>query len=775
MIPATISAALLVAALPNPPTERQPAQVLALVLKGRPTGLVGEFVQCDDQLCAMPDQWTTLGLVLPRDFAASALPVPMSALPGVKGRINQAAQLIYIDAELAALRPVEIGDTSSPVQPPLARSGLGAVVNYDLLSTYSKSNSSVAGLIGVRAFSSFGLLENSAVVTLGNGHTSVRRINTAYTYADPDRLLRVRIGDIVTGALGWTRAIRLGGIQLGSDFNLRPDLVTYPLPGLRSSTLVPATVSLVANGILQSTTDIQPGPFLVHVMPVISGVGEAVVTTQDELGRQFTINLPFYASRELLSPGLTSFALDAGLVRETDGLNTDRYAQWAANGSARHGVASWLTIEGHGETTKGLGLLGIGAVGRIGALGILNLSASGSTQGGRAGRVGTSGYGASLSVQRVTRRYTFNISAIRNSSGFRDIAATRGFALAKSTLDASFGYQTDHWGVVGVSYVSREDYPSTDWHNQAIDPEQQGSRYRIVNFNYNIRSARFGTLYASGFRDFGNSRGYGLSLACSFALGSYTSASVGGLVNNGRPAFTATVAKNAQAPGDVGYRLQDNEGSFARRTVAVEYLRSTGRFTAEVEQSSSGIFARVGTRGAFAIIDGAVFASDSINDSFAVVRTGNVGNIPVQYENRPIGTTDARGRLLVPSLLSYQNNRLSLDTSRLPPDVVVGQSFTVVRPRDGTGIMVAFAVKKVRAAVVQLRDTAGRSIPIGSLVQIGEGDPQPVGYGGEAYLQELAPSNLLKVTKPDGSVCSATVAYRATVGDIPTIGPVSCR
>ncbi len=78
-----------------------------------------------------------------------------------------------------------------------------------------------------------------------------------------------------------------------------------------------------------------------------------------------------------------------------------------------------------------------------------------------------------------------------------------------------------------------------------------------------------------------------------------------------------------------------------------------------------------------------------------MVSTGNVAGVPVLYENRPIGTTDSSGKLLVPSLLSYQNNRLTVDSTRLPADIDVGQTSVVVRPPDRSGVTVKFAIKKV--------------------------------------------------------------------------------
>jgi outer membrane usher protein len=146
----------------------------------------------------------------------------------------------------------------------------------------------------------------------------------------------------------------------------------------------------------------------------------------------------------------------------------------------------------------------------------------------------------------------------------------------------------------------------------------------------------------------------------------------------------------------------------------------------------------------------------------------------VLYENRLIGVTDKSGRLLAPSLLSYQNNRLALETARLPPDIEVGQTFAVVRPPDGSGIVVDFHVEKVQGALVTLHDAQSRPVPLSSSVQVAGEAAQPVGYDGEVYLKRLQPTNRLVVTQPDGSICIAHLEYIAVIGDIPLIGPVPC-
>lgn len=49
-----------------------------------------------------------------------------------------------------------------------------------------------------------------------------------------------------------------------------------------------------------------------------------------------------------------------------------------------------------------------------------------------------------------------------------------------------------------------------------------------------------------------------------------------------------------------------------------------------------------GLTGSLVVMNRSVYASNMINDAFALVSTNGFSNIPVSYENQLIGTTNAR-------------------------------------------------------------------------------------------------------------------------------------
>ncbi|WP_379716967.1 hypothetical protein [Massilia jejuensis] len=108
---------------------------------------------------------------------------------------------------------------------------------------------SIAALNELRYFDARGLFSTGGVATLhGTGRRYLRHDST-WSWADPAALASLRVGDLVNRSFSWTRSLRMAGVEWRNNFELRPDLVTYPVAGLKGSAVVPSSVSLFVNGI----------------------------------------------------------------------------------------------------------------------------------------------------------------------------------------------------------------------------------------------------------------------------------------------------------------------------------------------------------------------------------------------------------------------------------------------------------------------------------------------------------------------------------------------
>ncbi|MCB4823542.1 fimbria/pilus outer membrane usher protein [Roseicella aerolata] len=778
---------LALAFLPFPVQGAERRLQLEVRINGRPTGLVGEFVERAGALFARGRELRELGVEAPEDDAL----VPLASIPGLGATLDPLTQVLEVSADPAALRRTSLNGRGGRTLPPLTPTDWGIVLNYDTLGTFGTETT---GFVQneQRLLGPYGTLSNSALSRFGvrAPDQDYVRLDSNWSYADPDQDRNWRLGDLVTGAVGWSRAIRLGGGQVASDFNMRPDLVRFGSPSFTGLAALPSTVDVLVNGVRQFGSPVPPGPFEIRNLPVVvSGGSEVVVAVRDELGRQTLTTLPFYYSTQLLAEGTTSYSVQAGRVRLGYGIRTTDYVGWAASGSARHGLKQWLTAEGHAEATDGLAMAGGGGAVRLGSFGVASLALAASAGRGaslpreiteRYGVLGkaTTGPGrggqVAFGLQHSTSRYSLTLSGTFASAGFRDTAALFGTSVVRSQLRASVSLPLQRYGSLTLGFIQQRGGVAQATPLGGIPLGLQANN-ALLNLGYSVSLRDDLYFYASGFYDLRGSLGTGIFAGLIFTFGAKDSAGLSYNRQDRSNTYTAQLVRPAVQTGDIGGRLVAELGDVNRQLAEGQYLGPYGRVTAGMDLLDGQPTGRFGLGGSAVIGGGSAFLSDRIFDSFAVVRTGSVPGVPVQYENRPAGTTRRDGRLLVPQLRSFDVNRLSIDPVALPADVEVSSTQQEVRPGDRAGIVVDFGIRRSLGALVRFQLPDGRPVPTGSAVRKEGQPPVPVGGGGRAYLTGLEERNRVAIALPDGTTCQAGFGFTPLPGEIPLIGPVGCE
>jgi len=180
--------------------------------------------------------------------------------------------------------------------------------------------------------------------------------------------------------------------------------------------------------------------------------------------------------------------------------------------------------------------------------------------------------------------------------------------------------------------------------------------------------------------------------------------------------------------------------------------------------------------GSIVLMDNELFAANKINDAFVVISTDGHPDVPVNYENQPVGKTNRNGYLLVSGVSAYYPASYSINTLNLPADTRLKETERRVAIRRHSGFLVDFPMEQERVASVILHDPQGLAIPVGSQVRRASRSTAVVGYDGIAWLENLTDVNPLEVILPEGKRCYATL----TVGANPehklqTFGPLTCR
>ena len=777
---------------------------LEVYINGIPAQMIGSFIAVDGtHLSATPNELEDVGLHIAAAGARDQL-VSLEAIPDLAYTYDEALQRVsfVVDNKLRRAHSFDLSPGAGTHRPP--RADWGSVVNYDLLSSASSGSNlgsitynSTALTLDGRAFSPFGTFEQSGIVDSDSGNGSkFLRLETSFQYSDPVGLTTYRLGDTIGSSLPWTRPTRLGGVQIQNNFGLRPDLVTRPLPTLGGTAAVPSSVDLYINNIRTFSQDIGAGPFNLNNIPTLTGEGNAQLVIRDASGNVSKTTVPFYSSPDMLASGKMDWSVEAGLPRLSYGSGQDSYVGTPiAAVTLRRGIFDGLTVQSHAEGGAGLLNGGIGAVAPVLNKGALSLALSGSTLAGKAGLQSFVAY--------ETKIYglSINLSSQRSFGIFNDLASAtaRLQPISLAQLQTYYGL----FGYVPVNALNASSASNLAIYQNARPPraldrisissplafdrpsslavsfinfnDSSGVKSRIAETTYSrslpFNSSIFGTI----FRNFGTQRNTGFFLGLNVQLNQGISASTGySGGTNGGSISSDLIKPLGTKSGDYGWHLHDSEGASPYRSATLSYRSDYGTINGTAGNNRSVNNGVVELRGSLVAMKDGMFASNWIEDGFAVVRTG-VPDVPVLNENREIGVTDSRGLLLVPSLRSYQTNKVDIDPTNLPVDTELETTREFVAPADRAGISVNFAIKNdSRAAIVSFVDRSGAFLPAGSTGHLQDGAPFIVGYDGEAFIRGLQPDNLADMTVGDGS-CQARFSFVPKAGTQVRIAQVLCQ
>ena len=731
---------------------------LDVTLNGMASGLAA-FSYRDNALWSSPSTLRRLGFAL--DEHANGA-VRLNGLRGVVATYDAARQEARISAPLELLNtPVTVLNRPADTIPQTSVAP-GALLNYDLYATVDRHGASgLSAFTELRAFGRFGVLDSTALASAGNasapGRDALTRLDTTWSLSFPQRMLTLRVGDLLTDALAWTRSTRLGGIQLARDFSLQPYRVTAPLPEFLGSAALPSDIELYVNGMRRYSGQVPSGPFALTTIPNINGAGNAQIVLTDTLGRVTTMDFPLYDTRQLLQKGLADWSAELGVVRSDYGRRSFAYGHdAAASGTWRYGVSDGFTAQAHAETTRGLVQAGVGGALLLGQAGVVSASFARSRDGSRSGSQVSAGY------DWRSDRFNIGLDASRTTGAFRDVAARYGGAAPRATARASLGWNAGALGSFSLGYLHLR------------YPDQDASRYASASWFRPF--GRHLSLSVSANRNLADPDDFTLFAGATFVFGS-TSLSAGAQSDRGRASVVADA--NSPPPGDGGFGwhagVRAGDGQDGGRAEA-EYLGSYGRADGGFYAYGDSGYAYARASGALVAMGGRVFAARHVDASFAVVSTDGIADVPVQLENRPIGRTDAHGMLLVTPLNAYQNNKLSIDPMNLPSSVRIDRVDTIATPPDRAGTLVRFGITPVRAASVIIVDAEGAPVPVGSHARLRghTGDAVLVGFDGMAWFDALDADNIVDVDTGSAH-CSVHFAYVADGEGVPQIGPLTCR
>lgn len=693
---------------------------------------------------------------------------PVGAIPGVQVAFDEVHSAATIAAPASAFQSSSLTLTGVN-RPPMSVSGTGAFFNYVLFGqTGQYTGADVASGYGeLGLFSPLGVLVNTASEQTTEGMSTFVRLGTTFSHDFPDELETLRLGDAISVPGSWAEAVRFGGIQFGTNYGIRPDLVTTPLLAATGTAVVPSTVDVFVNGKAVGSTEVPAGPFVVNQVPALNGSGDVSIVVRNALGQQQVVSVPFYSAAVMLQPGLSLYDVDLGPVRENYGLASDDYGPLFASGTWRHGFSSSLTGEIHAEAVHGgPEAAGIDLAQALDHWAVVTLdlayggqsTTNGIYEGGP--QPASSGVLEQLSIQRVSERLSIILEAQHASAGFRDVSSIGGIPTPLDRDLAQVGWNFGRSGNLQLAYVAQRN--PDDTRQQALG----------VTYQVNIGPGSFS---ATASRTTGDTRDESLSVFYVLPLDARRSTSTQFRYDNQLPspnaALVETLQKNLPPGVGDGYMLSaGTDGSYN-----LQYQRQMDALL--VQAAAARLFDEsaetLTLSGGATWMAGELRAARTVTDSFATVEVADIPDVTVYFENQPVATTDASGIAVVRDLRSYDVNRLSVDPQQLPLDAQLATSQVQVVPPYRSGTLVQFPVKRIHAGLFRLHLADGSAVPSGAVVSF-DGEDFPIGLDGLAYITNYDHGTTGEAHWAGGQ-CGFRLPPPPSGDPQPDLGVIACR
>jgi outer membrane usher protein len=764
--PTPIPAPATVATSPTGATPKPAAGgetlLLDVLINGQRLSDVVQAERLPDGRLALPQEvWAETRLQLPAGrvtLAGGGFGYVLESLPGLVYSLDRRRLRLEVKAPAELFGKAALDARGELAEPP-PRPNLGALLNYDFSATVPGTGlSSLGGTLEGVLFGSFGSVVASALMQdLTTQRRQVNRLDTYWQIDWPNRMETLVVGDTIGTGGAWSRPVRYGGIRYGRDFDLRPGFITTPQLSLNGSAALASTVDVLINNQQRLNRAVQPGPFELTNVPLVSGAGEVNLVVRDLLGRESIVRQSYYSSPRLLDKGLSDFSFEGGWLRTGYGSGADTYADPFGAATWRQGLTASMTGEARVELARDRQAAGAELAGLLGLWGVGRVSAAGSSG------PDSSGWRLGAGVERSTSNGGASVSVEQYSRGFTQFAQVVNETRPRQRLLASWGGKLMGALSGGLSYTRQ-----TSWNT---------TRAEILGASLSTPlPGRFSASLAYT-RQLADPRGWRAALVLSRPLddGIYASGAVN-RASDGRLSATAQATKTTPPGPGYGWYLRASDSVTPTAYGGVSVNTPSAEMSADLEATTSGeANARLGARGSLGWLGGLGFMARPVGlGSFAVVRTGDTADVPVLRSHQVVTRTNGHGLALVPGLLPYQANALEIDPSELSFDVEVRNPRIEVTPYARSGVLVGFELRRSRSALVELVQSDGAAVPVGARVQLAGTDTTfVVAKRGEVYMTDLTTNNALEVSWPGGQ-CGLSFALPEGQAEQPRIGPLAC-
>lgn len=724
-------------------SERQQPAVLDLVINKVPHGEIVVHIGEGEIWCdvAALERAGLRGFAGDRETRGNRVLVGLRSLaPAVRFELDETALELRL-----TVAPALFGQTERNIlseRPPgIEQQHVpSAFLNYGAsLATSGSNAATIEGGVSARG----ALLTSTAFSDLAGRFL---RGQTSVTVDDQQRMNRLIVGDTVaaTGALGGS--VQLAGVSVSRDYSLDPYFVRYPTIGLSGAVMTPSRVEVYVNDQLVRVEQLPPGVYQLNQLPLPVGTANTRVVVRDAFGGQQEFDSSYYISAGVLARGLHQFAYSAGVERLRPFEASWEYGRAAVLGLHRYGVTDSVTAGGRFEWRNDLASGGPSVTTRIGHFGEVETIAAASRTGGRTGYAGSIAYeysaragGVAVAVRHMSPEYaTFTTLAMIERPRL-DVAAS---VTTRVTSRAS----------LGASWQARSYYRGAPDARRGAVTTTIGVGRRISVFLSATRSLVEARWDTGGFAGLG------------VALGPRQSVNLSSEHDRGLTRTTVDAQRALPYGPGYGYRVQSSaaHGAAADLDAELRAQSSFGRYTLRQLVVNGQADTSVDLSGGLIAIGGGVHAVRPVEDGFALIRVPGVAGVRTYVSHQEVGRTDRNGNLVVPGLLAYYGNHVSIADSDIPADREVQKNETLIAPPYRGGALALFPALRpwrVSGRIVMMRGTSV-VVPANGMLQVATGAgwlESDLGSDGAYYLEGVAPGDYRARVTLGADTCDFTL------------------
>jgi outer membrane usher protein len=220
---------------------------------------------------------------------------------------------------------------------------------------------------------------------------------------------------------------------------------------------------------------------------------------------------------------------------------------------------------------------------------------------------------------------------------------------------------------------------------------------------------------------------------------------------------TALEGKNLNWNVTQGYASRERENS---GYTSLNYRGTYGEVNGGYSYASGQRNLNYGVQGSIVAHADGITAGQQLGETFGLVKVPGASGVAVN--NQTGVKTDYRGYALVPNLMPYRHNDVTLSTESLKENVDLEQTSRTVVPTRGAVVRADYRAQVGLRVLMTLIRPNGKAVPFGATVA-NEADRSGgsgiVGDGGQVYLAGLQPKGTLLVQWGKGADRQCRVSY----------------